>query len=115
MILVPKYSELSIAKLWLSIKELPELNKYFPDLKENELPERNYTWAIISTLKQDIVKSLFSEARLRRSINSKEKSDYLIKVSQEFYDAISAVVCQKRKYNIFITLKYITHRDVASF
>ena len=67
-----KKSELSIAKLWLSIKELLELNKYSPDLKENELPEQKYTWAIISTLKQDIVKSLLSETRLRRSINSKE-------------------------------------------
>ena len=43
MISVPKYSELSIAKLWPNIKEVPELNIYFPDLKENELPERKYT------------------------------------------------------------------------
>ena len=71
--------------------------------------------AIISTLKQDIVKNLLSEGRRRRSISSKEKSDYLIKVSQEFYDAISVVVCQIRKYDIFITLKYITHRDVDLF
>ena len=90
---------MSIAKLWLSVKEFPESNKYFPDLKENELLERKYTRAIISTLKQDIFKSLLSEARLRRSIISKEKSDSLIKVSQEFYDAISAVVYQKCKYN----------------
>ena len=59
--------------------------------------------AIISTLKQDIVKSLLSEARLRRSISSKEKLGSLIKVSKEFYDAISAIVCQRRKHNIFIT------------
>ena len=64
---------------------------------------------------QNIIKFLLSEARLRRSINSKEKSDSLIKVSQECYDAISAVVCQKNKYNIFITLKYIAHRDLALF
>ena len=36
-------------------------------------------------------------------------------VSQEFYDAISVVVCMKHIYNIFITLKYLAHRDVASF
>ena len=71
--------------------------------------------AIISTLKQDIVESLLSEARLRMNINSNEKSDSLIKVSLEFYDAISAVVCQKCKYNIFIILKYMTYRDVVIF
>ena len=95
---------MSIAKLWLSIKEFPELNKYFPDLKENKLQERKYSWAIILNLEQDVVKSLLSEVRLKRSINSKEKSDSVIKVSQEFHDAISAVVCQKCKYNILIKL-----------
>ena len=58
MIPVPKYSELSIAKLWPNIKEVPELNIYFPDLKENELPERKYTWSVISTLKPDVVKKV---------------------------------------------------------
>ena len=101
--------------VWPSIKELPGINKYFSDLKDNKLQERKYTCTIISTLKQDIVKPMLLEARLRRSISSIEKSDSLIKESQEFYDAISAVVCQKRKYNIFITLKYISHRDVAPF
>ena len=48
------------------------------------------------------------------SISSK-KSESLIKESQEFYDATSAVVCQKCKYNIFIILKYIAHRDIALF
>ena len=81
-----KNSELSKAKLWLLIKELQELNKYFPDLKENELPERKYTWTIIFNLKQDIVKSMLLEARLRRSINSKEKSDFVIKIQQSSYD-----------------------------
>ena len=84
-------------------------------MKDNKLHERKYTWAIISTLKHDIFNSMLLEARLRRSISSIEKSDSLIKESQEFYDAISAVVCQKRKYNIFNTLKYVAHRDLALF
>ena len=56
-------------------------------------------------LKPHIVKILLSEPRLRRSINIKEKSDPLIKVSQEFYDAISAAVCQKSKYYSLLLLK----------
>ena len=115
MIPVPKYSELSIAKLWPNIKEVPELNIYFPDLKENELPERKYTWSVISTLKPDVVKKLLSEARFKRCINSKDKSESLIKVSREFYDAISAVVCQKRKETIYSLLKYIAHSGIAPF
>ena len=84
-------------------------------MKENELQKRKYTWAIISTLKQDIVKSLLLDARLRRSVNSKEKSDSLTKISQEFYDTISAIVSQKRNYDIFFYFKIFAHRDVAPF
>ena len=36
-------------------------------------------------------------------------------VSQEFYDSISVVACQKCKYNNCVTLKYVIHRDVALF
>ena len=43
---------------------------------------------------QDIVKSMLLEARLRRSISSKEKSDSSIKVSQEFYDAIDCCLSE---------------------
>ena len=115
MIPVLGYSELSIAKLWPNIKEVPVLNIYFPDLKENELPGRKYTWSVVSTLKPDVIKKLLSETRLKRCINSKDKSESLIKVSREFYDAISAVVCQNRKETIYSLLKYITHSGIAPF
>ena len=55
------------------IKEVPELNIYFLDLRDNELREKRYAWAIISTIKPDLVKSLLSEARNRWSINNIEK------------------------------------------
>ena len=79
------------------------------------MPERKYKWSIISTLKPDVVKKLISEARLKRCINSKDKSESLIQVSREFYDAISAVVSQKRKETIYSLLKYIAHSGIAPF
>ena len=61
-------------------KRVSRIKQILHCLKENELPVRMNTWDIISTLKQDVVIFLLSEARQRRSINSKEKSDSLIKV-----------------------------------
>ena len=80
MILIVKYNELRMTKFWPSIMEVLELNMYFPDLKENELPDRKYAWSIISTLKPDFIKNLLSEARFKRFINSKDKSESLKKV-----------------------------------
>ena len=63
-------------------KSASRIKKILLWLEKNELQERKNTCAIISTLKQDIVKYLLLETRLKRSISSKEKSYYLIKVSQ---------------------------------
>ena len=79
------------------------------------MPERKYTWSVISTLKHNVVKKLLSEARLKRCINRKDKSESLIKVLREFYDAISAAVYQKRKETIYSLLKYIAHSGIAPF
>ena len=39
----------------------------------------------------------------------------MIKVLREFYDAISAVVCKKRKETIYSLLKYLAHSGIALF
>ena len=66
------------------------------------------------------LKARYRRIIVARSKNKKEhqqqrKSDYLIKVSQEFCDSISAVVCQKRKYNNCVTFKSVTRRDASPF
>ena len=65
-IVPPKYRELSVTKLWPYIKELPELNQYFPTLKEDELPERDYMWTIISTVNLEVTSKFIKDARKDR-------------------------------------------------
>ena len=60
-------------------------------------------------------KSCYQRRNFKRCINCKDKSKSLIKVSREFYDAISAVVRQKHKETIYSLLKYIAHSGIAPF
>ena len=57
----PKYKEISVAQIWKFIKEVDELYVYFPDYSESELPEREFLWTIISTLKPDETKAIINK------------------------------------------------------
>ena len=84
-------------------------------MKENELQVQKYTWAIIFNFKARYRLIFVVSSKTKKENQQQREIKFFIKESQEFYDAISAVVCLKSKYNIFITLKYKAHREVAPF
>ena len=51
-----------------SIKEVEELKVYFPDLDENQLSNCEYMYSVLSTLRNNKVKSMILKARKNRSI-----------------------------------------------
>lgn len=46
-IVIPKYSELSVKKIWPHIQQIDELKLYFPDMKPHQKPERDYMWTVL--------------------------------------------------------------------
>ena len=42
LIIVPKYKELGVNKIFDLIKVVNELNAYFSDCRDNEFPEREF-------------------------------------------------------------------------
>ena len=81
-IVAPKYRELSVDKLWPYIKEVPELNQYFPELKENELPERDYMWTVISTINPEATSKLIKDSRKNRRSEYKIDQDQLVEIEE---------------------------------
>ena len=49
--------------MWALVREVPELMIYFPDLEQNEFLDSTFMWTILSTFREDAVKSLIEEAR----------------------------------------------------
>ena len=106
-IIVQKYSELSIAKIWPLVKEVEDLNAYFPDMKENELPEREYLWTIVSTLRSETTKELIKTARNNRTTKESADQNNLIQIDMSIYQEISAIAAQKRKFKLLhILIKF---------
>ena len=88
MLPIPRYKELSTKRVWSFVKEISELLKYFPELSDDELPDRSYMWTVLSTLKMEEWKKLVEEARKARGQNLEESKESLIEVHPEILEKL---------------------------
>ena len=76
-------------RFWQKIKDIDEISEYFPDLKEGELPDRNYMWNVLNTLKPNSTKSIIKAALKNRSIENEGDSDNMIEIAPEYLEKIA--------------------------
>ena len=74
--------------MWGFIKDVSDLVEFFPNLKQNELPDRAFMWGILSTKRREAWKSLLEEARKARGKNNNENTNDLIEIAPEFYEKV---------------------------
>ena len=92
---VPKYSELSLSKMWTHVKTDPDLMAYFPDYLESQLPDRDYMFSIISTVYPKTLKEIISKARYNRAIVNEADDDELIEIDPSIKSLIMNVLEHK--------------------
>ena len=66
---VPKYDELSVKKFWPLMQKDAKFMQYMPDPMpkgEGRLPERNYFWNVLNTVKTAYVQQLIEHANQLR-------------------------------------------------
>ena len=83
--------------MWTYIQELSELNEYFPDYPKGELPEREFMWIVLYTLRPDATKFLIKEARDHRSVSSEQNSENLIEIAPQFLAELKHISTKKSK------------------
>ena len=70
----------------------------FVDLEENEYPEREYLWTIVSTLRSENTKELIKTARNKRTTKELADQNSLIQIDPSIYQEILAIAAQKRRF-----------------
>jgi hypothetical protein len=98
---VPKYKELSVQKVWTYVAQNDELIEYFPDLADGQFPERDYLFAIVSTLYPKSLRKLIEEARIHRAKAGDEDDEELIWILPEIKKSIMDIISQKGKFKVF--------------
>ena len=86
------------------VKQVPDLLTYFPDLEEDELPDRTFMWTILCTLKEEACKTLISEAREKRSKKAENDNGELVEIHQDFIDQLLTAPQISRGSYLFIEL-----------
>ena len=94
---MPRYQELSVDKVWPLVREVEDLAQYFPDYKENQLPDRRFMFAILATFRFDQLDNMIKNANKNRSLDSKDKDNELVYITQNLYKEIKDVKTHKRK------------------
>eukprot|EP00347_Sterkiella_histriomuscorum_P012396 403368736 len=82
---IPNYPEISVTNLYDDAMNDPEVSLYLPTKKQlsNKLPERNYFFGILATIKGDYLKEIIQESHKKRySISSEDKDKQGIKIKK---------------------------------
>ena len=87
--------ELSVVAVWPQIKELNDVKDYFPDLKDGQLPDREFMWDIIHTLKPMTTKSLINNALEGRGLANEESKDNMVEIAPEYLEKLMEVAVKK--------------------
>ena len=94
---IPCYPELEPKNVWPMIKDNNDLIAYFPDLKPSQLPEKEFLYGILCTLRPDGVRQLVATGVKSRSLAAEEDKDELIEVTVELKEAIMSLFSIKSK------------------
>ena len=89
------YKELGVSKIWNYILQIKDLIDYFPDYQNNELPEREFMWTVLATLRSEATSSLIEDARKSRSIKNDSDKSNMIAMASEFLAALMNINKQK--------------------
>ena len=112
MIPIPRYKVLAIKKVWSYGKELPELLEYFPDIEEDELPDRLLMWGVVGALQRDAWQTMLEEARMAWSLGNDESKDELKEILPQILEEIMTVPISSKGNNCNLIANSISKRKV---
>ena len=90
---VPLYDELSVVQLWPSLQKDAQFMKYMPDkLPRGRVPDREYFFNVLNTLKEGYLSSLIEHAIAQRnSSESQAVEQQVVEVSEHWLEQLKAV------------------------
>ena len=94
---VPKYAELSVAKIWPLIKETDDLLQYFPDYLPKQIPDRDHMFTVLWTLRYTTIKKIINDARKNRALENNENESQFVYIEKGLFKEIDDVLSQKSK------------------
>ena len=83
--------------VWPLVQENTDLLDYFPDYKKSQQPEKEFMFAVLSTLMPDEVRILIASCLKERAPVSQDEKADMIEVTKELNDEIIRLYSMKSK------------------
>ena len=96
-VIIPKFKELSFENIWPMVKDVPELNKFFPNFKDKKKYDRKYMFQIFATMRHDELSSMIRNAKKNRFLFENNDEDETILIHKNLLEGINSVMTQKHK------------------
>ena len=103
---IPDYPELAVKHVWPLVTGNQDLIKYFPDYKPSQLPEKEFMYAVLSTLKPNAVRELIASCIVKRAPTSQDDKAGLIEVTSELKESITNLYSIKRMKMPYIDFNF---------
>ena len=90
---VPKYDELSVKKFWPLMQKDAGFMLYMPDpTADGRIPEREYFWNVLNTLRTEYVQQLIEHANAQRmTVQQNGEGVDAIEISEEWWRKLNAL------------------------
>ena len=83
-IIVPRYNELSVERIWPLVQVAEDLNSYFPDYSSHQFPDRKFMYTILGTFRSRLFENIIKEARKQIQYEKIKKLMTLCILSQQY-------------------------------
>ena len=94
---VPKYPELKVESVWNIVKTDSEINSYFPDYEQDQYPERDYLFAMLSTLRKDELLRLIKTAENGWACSNQSGENEMVQITNGIRNEIFNILPTKSK------------------
>ena len=79
------------------VKENEDLMMYFPNLNASQLPEKEFMYGILSTLRPDAIREIIANLLKNRSPNEQEDKGDLVEICEELKESILSLFSMKSR------------------
>ena len=95
------------------MKDAGEVFTYFPDYTDKQIPERDFLFKILSTIKTDIIRGMIKQSRDARSVVNQEDEDELILIKKNLMKEIKEVAIHQIKL-FCLNNQFFNHKGLRS-
>ena len=89
---VPRYKEINTKTIWQQAKTKPNILKYFPDFKENKLPQKQYLFNVINTVEPNSMYNYIKKIKKKReAVMIEEAPIVLTNEYQQFFNTFESI------------------------